>query len=145
MAFQQLKTFLSSIDNRYPDYAYGINQDFRNKAELETAERSDLLHANCWTYRSAGLRVAAGLITRAAKGTGVVLLFLHQSFTLVCIVLFICLWWILLQLRCCSEFACNICAWVANSLSPWVVDYAVKCSTIRKALHIAPQSTLQQL
>lgn len=88
MASQQLKTFLSSIDKRYLDYADGIYQDFRNKAELGTAERADLL--------ALGVpKGAAGLLISAAKGTGdsyVVLLFLHQS--LICTMLFICLRWI---------------------------------------------------
>ena len=64
MASQELKTFLTSINLGYLDYADAIYEgEFTNQAELGTAERIDL--------QALGVpKCAAGLIIAAARGAG---------------------------------------------------------------------------
>ena len=64
MASQELRAFLSSIDNRYVDHADAIHKgEFTNQAELAAADRTDL--------EKLGIpKGAAGLIIAAAGGKG---------------------------------------------------------------------------
>lgn len=103
MASQQLRTFLSSIDNRYPDYACIIYQDFRTEAGLETAERTDLL--------ALGVPRGATELIMAAKGTGDSYVVLVFSYSYMHRVVYLSLMdSTKLRLTRCSGFACNICA-----------------------------------
>ncbi len=75
MASQELKTFLSSVNFGYLDYADAIYEgEFTSQAELGAADRADL--------QALGIpKGAAGLIIAAARGAGdsaVALLFHYQ-------------------------------------------------------------------
>ncbi len=88
MASQELKTFLSSVNFGYLDYADAIYEgEFTSQAELGAADRADL--------QALGIpKGAAGLIIAAARGAGdsvVALLFHYQPLVVFSTVIFVCL------------------------------------------------------
>ena len=78
MASQELKTFLSSVNFGYLDYADAIYEgEFTSQAELGAADRADL--------QALGIpKGAAGLIIAAARGAGNSVVALHYQPLVVC-------------------------------------------------------------